>query len=296
MPTPPHSKSERTGTVLIVIVALFWGMFPIVVNKGSQNIPPLFFAAISTLVGFFTVTALSIVRGSFSKALTKDALKYGLAIGLLNGAIPYSLMFIGSHLTSGINTAALSLSEIIFTLLITPFFGEKPTTYKTLGGGLVLIGAFLILFKGATEINLGDILVIFSTLTLPFGNYFGKKALAKNITGETIMTIRYAVAAILLLALSLLFEDRTNFISTSLSYWPYILINGVILMGFANSLWYHGLKKIEVSKAVSLLMTYPFFSLIFLVTFFGERPSIYQLTGLVIIVLGGVLSARIQKN
>ena len=290
-------NSETIGTLQIFLVALLWGMFPVVVNKGSQHISPLFFAATSVFVGAITATIISLIKKNLKEITNKKAWKFGIIVALASTTFPYALMFIGSQLTSGINTAALLLSEIIFTLTITPFLGEKPGIYKTLSGFLVLTGAFMILFKGGSGsgINTGDILIFFSTLSLPFGNYFGKKALA-YITGENLLIIRYLVGGIFLLLMSFTFEDKTAFISSSKEYWPYIAINGILLLGLTNTLWYKGLKKLEVSKAISILMTYPFFSLIFLMIFYKEKPSFYQLLGLIIIVMGGFFSARSGKT
>lgn len=91
--------------------------------------------------------------------------------------IPYSLFFIGSSKTSGINSSILLLTEIIFTLIFTPFVGEKTTAFKIVGALGVLIGAALILYNGFFRLNIGDFLIIASTITYPLGNYYSKKHL-----------------------------------------------------------------------------------------------------------------------
>lgn len=276
--------------MLVLVVAVFWGMFPIIVNKGTQHIQPLFFAAISTFVGGGTALAVSFFNRDTRKIFQKKALIWGSLVALTMAAFPYALMFIGAKMTSGVNTSALELSEIIFTLIITPFLGEKPTVYKTLGGVLVLIGAFVVLFKGGS-FNVGDVLIILSTALLPFGNYFGKKAL-KYISAENLLVIRYFVGGAALLMMSLLFENGAEMVPSLQNYWPYIVFNGVLLLGLVNILWYEGLKKLEICKAVFLLMTFPIFSLLFLTVFYDERPNFFQILGVFIIVLGAFFTSR----
>lgn len=281
---------EALGVALVLTVAVFWGMFPILVNKGTQLIPPLFFAGCSALLGGLAAFGVSALKRETGKIFRKKTLFRGLMVALTMVAFPYALMFIGAKMTSGVNTAALELSEILFTIIITPFFGEKPTVYKTFGGVLVLVGAFVILFKGGS-FNGGDLLIILSTVSLPFGNYFAKKAL-KNISGENLLVIRYFVGGIMLLAMSLLFENGAEMLSSLQNFWPYMVFNGMLLMGLVNILWYEGLKKLEICKAVFLLMTYPIFSLLFLTVFYGERPNFFQILGVFVIVLGAYFTAR----
>jgi drug/metabolite transporter (DMT)-like permease len=287
-------NKEFTGTTLILIVAAFWGMFPILVNKGSQHFQPLFFGASSIIVGGITALVLSLLKKDIKNIFNRKAFPWAMGVALFTSTLSYGMMFVGSKLTSGINTSALMLSEIIFTILITPLFGEKTTLNKVLGGVLVLIGALIILFKGG-ELNLGDFLVIICTVFLPFGNHFGKKAL-ENISPENLLALRYLFSGIFLLLMSFAFEDSSKMLPSLLNFWPYVAVNGILFLGLVNSLWYKGLKKLPISKAVFLLMTYPIFSLIFLVVFYKEIPNLFQVIGVLIIVSGAYFSAKISEK
>lgn len=282
-------SQERKSYLMVVMVAIFWGMFPIVINKGSQYIPPLFFAAVSLLTATVVTLIVSLVHKNTESLFTKKALIAGCIVGFCMAAFPYALMFLGAKMTNGINTSALMLSEIIFTLIISPLFGEKATLNKTIGGILVFLGSGIILFKGGS-LNTGDILIFLSTITLPIGNHFAKKAI-ETLPPENLMIMRYGIGGTILLILSFLVEDRNQFAS-SMEYWPYIAINGVLLFGIVNTIWYKALKFLEVSRAVFILMTFPIFSLIFLTVFFDEVPKIYQLLGVAIIIAGAYLTTK----
>lgn len=285
-------NQESTGTSLILIVAVFWGMFPILVNKGSQHFQPLFFGASSILLGGITAIVLSLIKKDLKNIFNRKALLWAVGVAFFTSTLSYGLMFIGAKMTSGVNTSALMLSEIIFTILITPFFGEKTTFNKIVGGFLVLIGAFIILFKGG-DLNIGDFIVIICTISLPIGNYCGKKAL-EHISPENLLTIRYLLSGILLLLLSFIFESTEKMLPSLLNFWPYVALNGILFLGLVNTLWYKGLKKLPISKAVFLLMTYPIFSLIFLVIFYKEIPNLFQVIGVLVIVSGAYFSAKIS--
>jgi drug/metabolite transporter (DMT)-like permease len=287
-------KQEDLGTIMILIVAVFWGMFPILVNKGSQHIQPIFFGATSVIVGGITALILSLIKKDLHNVFNKRAFPWAMGVALFTSTLSFGFMFVGSKLTSGINTSALMLSEIIFTIIITPFFGEKTTLNKVLGGILVLIGALIILFKGG-ELNFGDFIVIICTVFLPFGNHFGKKAL-QYISPENLLTLRYLFSGAVLLLMSFVFEDSSKMLPSLINFWPYIAINGILFLGLVNTLWYNGLKKLPISKAVFLLMTYPIFSLIFLVLFYKEIPNSFQVVGVFIVVAGAYFSSKITKE
>lgn len=284
------SLDEKKGYIFITLVALFWGMFPIVMNKGVAYISPLFFASTSLFTAGLVMLIVSIAHGNFRKIFSRQSLWYGSIVGLCIATFPNALMFIGTKLTSGINTSALMLSEIIFTLLILPFFGEKPAFNKTIGGVLVFIGSGIILFKGG-QLNLGDVLVFMSTLTLPIGNHFAKKAIV-IMPIENLMLLRYFIGGVILMVISFYFENRSQMIPSVLNYWPYVAINGVLLFGIVNSIWYKALKLLEVSRAVFVMMTFPIFSLIFLVVFFKESPQLYQIFGVFVILVGAYFTTR----
>lgn len=269
-------------------------MFPILVNKGSQHIQPIFFGATSVIVGGLTALVLSLIKKDLHNIFNKKAFPWAMGVALFTSTLSFGFMFIGSKLTSGINTSALMLSEIIFTIIITPLFGEKTTFNKVFGGILVLIGALIILFKGG-ELNLGDLIVIICTVFLPFGNHFGKKAL-EYISPENLLTLRYLFSGIVLLLMSFLFEDSSKMMPSLINFWPYVALNGILFLGLVNTLWYKGLKKLPISKAVFLLMTYPIFSLIFLVLFYKEIPNDFQVLGVLIVVTGAYFSAKITSK
>ena len=291
---PKIKNQEDIGTIMILIVAVFWGMFPILVNKGSQHIQPIFFGATSVIVGGVTALMLSLIKKDLHNIFNRKAFPWAMGVALFTSTFSFGFMFIGSQMTSGINTSALMLSEIIFTIIITPFFGEKTTFNKVLGGILVLIGALIILFKGG-ELNFGDFIVMICTVFLPFGNHFGKKAL-EHISPENLLALRYLFSGAILLLMSFVFEDSSKMLPSLINFWPYIALNGILFLGLINTLWYNGLKRLQVSKAVFLLMTYPIFSLIFLVLFFNEIPNVFQVAGVFIIVAGAYFTSRMKNS
>jgi drug/metabolite transporter (DMT)-like permease len=282
---------ENKGVILALISAALWGVFPVMVNRGSRSIPPLIFAAISTLLaaaGSFIYAAL---KRKLPELRKKEAYASLLMITLCIVIIPYTLFFIGSSMTSGINTSLLLLSEIIFTLIFTPLIGEKTTIEKLAGAAGVFIGALMILYNGTFHLNIGDIMVIASTATYPIGNFYAKKAL-NRVSPSIILFVRFFLGGLFMLSVALLAERQSDMAAVISDDWPILLFTGLVLLGVGKIIWYEALNRLDISKAISLGMTFPLFSIILLVGIFKEPVSRYQWTGICIMMVGVFFSVR----
>lgn len=282
-------KLEDKGVIIILIHSGIFSLFPILVNKGTQSIPPLTFAALTTLTAAFICFFYALTRNQLHQIKNKKTWFPLLMITLFIVVLPYSLLFVGSKYTSGVNTSILLLSEIIFTLIFTHFWGEKTTTIKILGGITIFLGALLILFNGTLSLNWGDVLIIFSTMFYPIGNFYAKRAL-NWLSGAGILFIRFLLGSIFIGILAFIFEPfQLDFTS---GQWFYILFTGIILLGLSKIIWYEGFKKLDISKAILINKTSVLFSLIILVFYFKESISIYQGLGVIVMMIGIYLAIK----
>jgi len=276
---------EKKGVIFILTASILWGSFAVIVNKTGQFLSPLTFAAISTLLASVTALIFLLKNKKQTELRNKNNYFNLLMVTLCIVIIPYSLFFIGASKTSGANASLLLLSEIIFTLIITPFWGEKTTLYKILGAGGVFLGALLILYNGILKFNIGDILVILSTISYPIGNLYAKRAL--NISSpSTILFVRFLIGGLFITVLAFAFESPLSQITSISKYWPIILFNGLIALGFTKILWYEGFKRMDITKSISIGKISPLFSLLILLIFFGEILTNYQALGVVVMFIG----------
>lgn len=278
-------KSETSGAIFILLASMLWGGFAVLVNKISHLITPLTFAACSTLLASLVPLFFLIKNKHGAELKNKKNYFNLLMITILVVIIPYTLLFIGASQTSGTNTSLLLLSELAFTLIIMPFFGEKSGTAKLLGALAIFIGAIFILYNGTLEFNRGDILIIFSTFTYPFGNIFAKRAL-KISSPSTILFVRFLFGGLFITLLAFIWENPLAQIAPLKNYWPFVAINGILALGLCKLLWYQGFKSLDITKASSIGKTSPLFSLFILVFFLHEQLSLYQIIGIIIMFCG----------
>lgn len=242
--------------------------------------------AASVAVALLALLAYGSMAGAFRSHVSWRGIGYGALVGVL---VPgcFALILIGTRYTSGINTALLLQNELVMALLIgTIFLGDRHTRLQILGAVAILCGSVVILWDGSWRLNVGDMLILFTTLVFPIGNMFAKRAL-KLISSLQLLIVRYVVGCLLLGAMSIIFEDPLTFVSSlSWMHLRFILLYGLLVLTFSKLCWYAGLRVLSVSRASSIVSVSPALSLLFAYLLLGEIPSSVQTVGFVLMAVG----------
>lgn len=295
--SPRLGLQERIGEMFLIGYVTVFSIFPVVANYAAKAMPPIMFAGASSIVAAFTIFLYLTFSGKLGTLLNKKAFPYIMGVTVFGIIIPFVFIFTGTSKTSGINTTLLLQTEILFTYIFCwLFFKEKISYRKCIGGLTILIGAIAVLYNGSFKLNLGDFLIIAGVVSYPFANRCSKKAL-EFVDPAVIICIRGAIGGVFLLLISFVFEEYTSAPAQILKiYWPIILFNGAFMLGAAKFLWFAGLKRLDISKAVSISIAEPAFGLVYAYIFLREVPTIYQLAGVVIIIFGLYLLTFYKKH
>lgn len=290
------NKKERTGELFVFLNLCIAGLSPILSNYATKIMPPLLFAGSSIIVAGLTMFIYSAITSNLFSIVGKKIWLYLLGVTFFIVIIPGIFIFTGTSKTSGINTAILLQTELLFTFIVCGLFlKEKITARKIFGALMILSGATVILYKGSFSFNIGDLLIIIGTAFYPIGNMFAKKAL-RLTAPSNILFVRNLLGGSALIAISLMFEKYSL---TPFEYlknnWIVIAVAGIAVYAFAKLLWYYGLRLMEISKAISLGIASPAFSLFYAFLILKEIPNIYQFAGLLVIMTGLFILTR-QKT
>lgn len=280
-------SQERIGELMIAGETLTYSLFPVIIAHTTKIMPPILFAGTSILIAAISIFIYMFFTKQLKDLKNPQVIKYGLLISLFIIIIPSIFIFIGSSKTSGINTTILLQTEILSTLLI---FGglslEKITIKKIFGAILVFMGASLIVFNGTFNINPGDIFIIIGAAIYPIGNIFSKKAV-KIASPSVILFIRSFIGGTILIVISLLFESHTNIFASIKTNLSMILLTGIVIYHISKIMWYEGIKRIDVTKAIPISVGGgPLLSLIFAIILLKEIPTIFQIIGFILILAG----------
>lgn len=282
-------KKILKGESFLVLSAIIHGFFAIFVSQAVKYVPPILLAGISSFIPslFLFFYFLFKKRKIVEIFPRKENLKYLIGVILFIVVIPSIFIFTGAKYTSSISTSILLQSEIIFTFIICTFlFNEKFTYKKFLATLFVFGGTSIVLFRDNLSIDKGAFLICLGTFFYPFGNLCQKKLL--NVIDEySLLFLRSLFGGIFLMFLSLFYENISNEVLIDLKEnFLYIAASSLLIFLIAKIFWFKGLKFVEVTKGIPIVLSSPIFTLIFAYFLNGEVPTLYQITGILFTIAG----------
>ncbi|PIR96008.1 MAG: hypothetical protein COT92_03360 [Candidatus Doudnabacteria bacterium CG10_big_fil_rev_8_21_14_0_10_42_18] len=281
-------SETRKGEIAIFSQGILWSLFPIITILSYSSLSPLTSLAWSTALASVFFTVWVTVKHKWRELKHKTAMFDVLMATLFIGIFLYGLFFFGLKYTTAGNASIIALMEIFFSFLFFNIFRKECISrQQLLGAILMLLGALIILLPGFTEFNKGDALIFIAMAFAPIGNHFQQKA-RKKISSEAMMLIRSVITFPIILIIAKFFGETITISGLNDSIW-FILINGILLLGFSKILWLEAIHRIPVTKAISLTGIEPLFTLFFAFLILKEIPTNWQLTAFVPLFFGIIL-------
>jgi drug/metabolite transporter (DMT)-like permease len=119
------------------------------------------------------------------------------------------------------------------------------------------------------------------------GTFIGGRVVAKNVEPFSAAFLRFAIASVFLLVLTLKAEGRFPPIKAS-QIVPIIALGATGVFGY-NAFFFEGLAIIEASRAALIVATVPVFITVFSSYFFREKLTLVKVAGVIISVTGAVI-------
>jgi drug/metabolite transporter (DMT)-like permease len=289
-------KSEETIGVLLVLTSIFFfGLNPIISKYTVRTVNPLFLGTTSVLFGFIIPMLILIKKRNVKKLIEKENVLYLFFIAFFGSVFAFGLFFVGAKMTSGINASLLLQSEPLYSILIGYFILKESVGKKQLFAMfLIICGMGVILYNGTLSINYGDILILLTPLGFQISHTILKKVI-KKIETYTIVTGRFLYAFPVFLFLSTVSGSNQFEVLFQPFYLALLLFIGISeALGYI--LWVEAIKRINLSKATILVSPYPILSVIFAWLILSELPSIYQIIGLIAVIIGMYTTGKIKSE
>lgn len=286
---------ERLGELYIVGGVLLWGLFPVIATLSYTNVSPFISLSVSALFSAAFFAVILTIRHRWNELLNIRALKYSLLATFFIGVLYYLLYFLGIRYTSPGNVSILALTEVFFSYLLFHVWHKDYIPKEHIAGAvLMLVGALIVLSPSARAFRPANLFILAGAAIAPFGNFFVQKA-RKLVSTETIMFTRGIVGSIIIFLLSFPFH-ATNSVYDVQQSLPFLVINGVLLLGVSTFLWIEGIHRITVTKANALSSLSPLVTLVFAWIFLKTAPTSWQLISFVPLFLGVMLLGKIPKK
>lgn len=273
-------SETRKGEFYILGEAVLWAFFPIVTIITYRAFSPMASLALGTLLAGAFFGAVMLARGRQREILNPKIYKQIFLVAFFIGWLFYGLFYLGlKHTTPG-NAGIIALMEMFFSyLLFNVWRKESFSVGHTLGAGLMLVGALVILFpKQGLALHSGDFLVLAASACSPIGNLYQQK-LRKTVSSETILFLRSVLTFPFFLLLAFVLGPGIAWRADH-GTWLWLLFNGVLVLGLSKIFWVEGIHRISVTKAAALAAITPALTLLLAFVFLHQAPTVWQLLAL----------------
>jgi drug/metabolite transporter (DMT)-like permease len=297
-------KKEKEGIIFVIITIFIAGALPIIIKYGTGLINPLFFATFSSLIAGIFLFKLAILKGNWKILFNKRYFLRLLLIGFFGITLSNICFFFGVTLTSGINSSILLVIEPLYATFIGyMLLNEKITLKQIFFTMIIMLGTLVVIYRAGSIFNWGDLLVLLTPLCWQIAHFFSKRLMAsyKEITPMLIATARTLYGGIFLFILSSV-EGVNQYDKLGITNILLLLIfQGIVGFALHYSIWYEAIKRLNLSKATTLVSVYPTFSILLAWIILKEFPTFYQLAGFALIMVGifglsGIKSEHREKN
>ncbi len=287
LPTP--RTMSGSDWLLLIVLSILWGGSFFFAKVAIKELPPL-----SIVLGRVAIaaTALHLLVLARGQRMPRDPELWRdfLVMGLLNNAIPFSLIFWGQkEIASGL-ASILNATTPLFTVLVANVLtrDEKATPAKLLGVALGLIGVALMIGLDAAS-GLGahlasEIAVLGGALSYAFAGVFGRRfrgrppliVAAGQLTGSSA----------LILPLALLVDRPWMLPLPSVTTIGAVIGLALLCTALAYVIFFRILARAGATNLLLVTFLIPVSALLLGLSFLGEHLDAHHLIGMGLIGLG----------
>jgi drug/metabolite transporter (DMT)-like permease len=292
-------SSDRSTSLGLLLVALIWGANFSIVKEALQELTPLTLNALRFPLASLLLVLILWHRGRLHLPAREDWGRV-FALGVV-GNIIYQMLFIfGLNLTLAGNASLLLATVPVWTILMSYFLGhERPSALVWIGVSGTLSGMVLVVIGGG-ELDvggttlLGDLLMIGSAIGWSMYTV-GSRNLIQRYGPMRVTAWTLWIGTLGLIAAGIPGLARTDFARLSPLAWGAVVYAGVFSVSIAYLLWYRGVQRIGSARTAVYSNVVPVVALAVAWLWLGERPTVLQVLGAVII-LGGISVARMGTS
>ena len=289
----PHVGFGPTD-VMLLGMALIWGINFSVVKYGTQVVPALAFNGARMVLAS---AALGLLAWTRLRHIARRDLVALLLLGVLGNGVYQLLFVLGIERTRAGNAALMLAATPAFIALIGWLRGvERPTWRTMLGIVLSIAGIGIIVFSTAQGGNgsagaslFGDLLVLGGCLAWAVYTVL-LKPYSHRVDGIGLSAVTMMGGTVVLLMVAAPSMARTGWDALPAGGWGAIVYSGLFALVVAYLFWYRGLRTLGPTRTAMYGNLQPVIALVVAWITLGERPLLAQGVGAAAILAGLLLT------
>lgn len=286
---PPGLRPGRPGDYgKLLTISAIWGSAFMLIAIALEGFPPLAVASLRVLIGAVVLTLVGLARGE--RWPRGGRVWFWIAVaGLLNTALPFSLISMGQQGVAA-NRAAILMATVPFVTLLLSHVAshdDRISGAKLFGLTLGISGVFLVVGLDALTAGGQPLLGQFAIMAAA-ACYAASNVLTRKLSHlpPTLGTAAYLVSASLYMGPGLLFFWWPAETPEAWQPWGAIAILGVGPTALAYVLRFQLIRDVGSTFMSQVGYLVPIFGVLWAWAVLGEIPAISALGALVLILLG----------
>ena len=295
-------KMDAFDWVMLITLATVWGGSFLFNAILVAELPVITIVAIRV-----TVAALALwgfVRVTGRKIPTSPQVWGALLIlGVLNNAIPFSLIVQGqTQITSGL-ASILNATTPLFTILVAGFFltDERFSVLRVLGVVVGFSGVILMVGPEALS-GLGDdfwaqLCALGAALSYGFASVFGRRFRELRVDPVMVATGQVTMSSLVLWPIALWIDGPQDIMGLSFKAAASMFGLAVLCTSFAYILYFRILERAGATNISLVTFLVPISAIILGVLVLGERIFIKEIMGMTLIGMGlAIIDGRLFQR
>ncbi len=270
-------NNDVKGYVYLVLVSLIWGSAYPIIKILENYVSPIYVALLRSLIGGLIIFFIwrKIVYG-FKETIA----------GLLNNALFLIFLNLGIMYSKNPSLAAvLVYTQPIFVVILSKLYLKiNITLFQYIG---IIIGFIGILLTNASSIgfSLGLIFSLLSGISWAMGTVY----FVKNMHDSDIIALNSYMSLISVPFIAF-FIPLSNYFIINIKSLILILYATAIIQAAAWLLWFYAVRIVGPIKSSAIVMLTPAVSFIFTIYLIKVIPSLLQIIGSSIALIGSIMS------
>ncbi len=302
MTTPISKNMTLVDWAMLLVLSVLWGGSFFFVELLVDVLPLFTIVTLRVALAAVALWLFILLTGQFQKLQAKVWLAF-LIMGLLNNAIPFSLIVSGQQdLSSGL-AAILNATTPLFTVLVAGFLlaDEKITRNKFIGVcigllGVVLIMGFDVLYALGQNL-VAQLLVLGAALSYAFAAAYGRRFKPMKVAPIMVAAGQLTGSSLIMIPFAVLFDQP--FDPAAVQYHSWLALIGLALFSTAIAyiLFFRILASSGATNLALVTFLIPVSAIMLGVFFLGEQIGLQHLLGMLLIGAGfTVIDGRLWQT
>ena len=282
----------------LTLTALLWSTNFIIGRAVRDDVSPTALNFLRWAIALLILVPITLRDLQAHRATLMRHWKLIALLGFTGIAAFQTLGYVALRTTTALNTILLlALAPLAIVAVSWLALGERVTRVQTLGLGISLVGAAVLILHGdpATlaemRFNAGDLWMLLAVVLWAVYSVLLRRRPAE-VPPLALHTMSVAAGTLWMLPAFGWQAMHGSALPSSLAVWMAVGFIAVFSSALAHGLWVRGVAKIGPNRAGVFIHLIPVFGAVLAITFLGEELATYHVVGAVLALCGIVLTSR----